>query len=233
MGVLAAAALLVAAGVAGAQAAGPPEYSYGSIPYGASAQQVLRDLSGAAVTAGGPEAHFIGQYEVLPDFFAGGLEQNLLGMAQLTAALTRMYHVSYAGWDNVVALELYFFRDPDAVNEPESYRLFMMRKTLKTGGTGDYGEVSWILEQAIVSSLNAAPAIYDVKFLAGLPARLSVWEAAESDIFLLVHQSIFSAGDADILYRHRGLWHDYVDAAGRHREASSRSQQTRAAGSSF
>lgn len=233
MGALAAAALLLAAGAAAAQTAEPAEYGYGSIPYGASARQVLRDLSGAAVAAGGAEAHFIGQYDVLPDFFAAGLEQNLLGMAQLNVALTRMYRVSHPGWDNVVALELYLFRDPDATNELESYRLFLMRKTLKTGGTGDYHEVSRSLEQAIGSRLDAAPAIYDVKFLAGLPARLSVWEAAESDIFLLVHQSIFSAGDADILYRHRGLWHDYVDAARRHREAAAPSQQPQAAGSSF
>ena len=220
------AALLLAAGAAWAQNGGPPEYSYGSIPFGETAQQVLRDLSGAAVAAEGAEAHFIGQYEVLPEFFAGGLETNLLGMAQLNPAITRMYRVSYPGWDNVVALELYFFRDPDAAAELTSYRLFLMRKTLKTGGTGDYNEVSGNLEEAISTSLAATPAVYEVTFLAGLPARLATWEAAESDIFLLVHQSIFSAGDADILYRHRGLWRGYAAATQKYHEA-------RSAGSSF
>ena len=234
-GLLVAAALLLAAGAARAQSGGPPEYSYGSIPFGDSPQQVLRDFSGAAVTAEGAEAHFIGQYEVLPDFFAAGLEKNLLGMSQLNVAVTRMYRVSYTGWDNVVALELYFFRNPDAPNELASYRLFLMRKTLKTGGTGDHTEVSGILEEVITSSLGTAPANYDVKFLAGLSARLSVWEAAESDIFLLVSQNIFTAGDADILYRHRGLWRSYVAASRRHQEAAddARTEQTRAAGSSF
>ena len=234
-GLLVSAALLVGAALAGAQSGGPPEYSYGSIPFGQSAQQVLRDLSGAAITDEGAEAHYIGQYEVLPDFFGAGLEKNLLGMPQLNVAITRMYRVSYTGWDNVVALELYFFRDPDAPNELTSYRLFLMRKTLDTGGTGNHTEVSEILEEAIADSLNADPVSYDVKYLAGLPARLSVWEAPESDIFLLVFQNIFTAGDADILYRHRDLWSSYVDASQRQQEAEANAgtDQTRSAGGSF
>ena len=234
-GLLVAAALLLAAGAARAQSAEPPEYSYGMIPFGENAQNVLRELSGAAIAAHGAEAHFIGQYEVLPDFFTAGLEKNLLGMSQLNPEITRMFRVSYADWDNVVALELFFFRDPDAPKELASHRLFLMRKTLKTGGTGNHTEVAAILEQAITSSLGAAPAIYDVKFLAGLPARLAMWDAAESDIFLLVYQNIFTAADADILYRHRGLWRSYAAAAQRHREAKENpgTEQTRAAGSSF
>ena len=74
-----------------------------------------------------------------------------------------------------------------------------------------------------------------MKYLAGLPARLSVWEAPESDIFLLVFQNIFTAGDADILYRHRGLWTNYVAASQRQQEAekTAGTEQTRSAGSSF
>ena len=234
-GLLVTAALLLAAAVAGAQRAAPPEYSYGSIPFGESARLVLRELSGAAVADEGAEAHFIGQYEVLPDFFGAGLEKNLLGMPQLNVAITRMYQVSYSGWGNVVALELYFFREHDAPDELTSYRLFLMRKTLDTGGTGNHTEVSEILEDAISDSLKADPESYDVKYLAGLPARLSVWEAPESDIFLLVFQNIFTAGDADILYRHRDLWSSYVDASQRQQEAEANAgtDQTRSAGSSF
>jgi hypothetical protein len=233
-GLLLAAALLLAP-AAWAQSESPPEYSYGSIPFGDNARLVLRDLSGAAVSDEGAEAHFIGQYEVLHDFFRAGLEKNLLGMSQLNVAITRMYQVSYSGWDNVVALELYFFRDHDAPDELTSYRLFLMRKTLDTGGTGDHTEVSEILEEAISGSLKADPESYDVKYLAGLPARLSVWETPESDIFLLVFQNIFTAGDADILYRHRGMWSSYVAASQRQQEAekSAGTEQTRSAGSSF
>ena len=233
-GLLVAAGLLLAA-AAWAQSGDPPEYSYGTIPFGESARLVLRDLSGATVDDEGPEAHFIGQYEVLSDFFATGLEKNLLGMSQLNVAITRMYQVSHSGWDNVVALELYFFREHDAPDELTSYRLFLMRKTLDTGGTGNHTEVAEILEEAISGSLEAAPESYDVKYLAGLPARLSVWEAPESDIFLLVFQNIFTAGDADILYRHRGMWSSYVAASQRQQEAeqSAGTEQTRAAGSSF
>ena len=172
---------------------------------------------------------------MLPDFFAAGLEKNLLGMSQLNVAITRMYQVSYSGWDNVVALELYFFREYDAPDELTSYRLFLVRKTLDTGGTGNHTEVSEILEEAISDSLNADPESYDVKYLVGLPARLSMWEARESDIFLLVFQNIFTAGDADILYRHRDQWSSYVAASQRQQEAeeSAGTEQTRAAGSSF
>ena len=232
---LMAVALLLAAAGAVAQSGGPPEYSYGSIPFGENARLVLRDLSGAAVADGGPEAHFIGQYEVLPDFFATGLEKNLLGMSQLNVAITRMYQVSYSGWNNVVALELYFFREHGAPDELTSYRLFLMRKTLDTGGTGNHTEVAEILEEAISGSLETEPESYDVKYLAGLPARLSVWEAPESDIFLLVFQNIFTAGDADILYRHRGTWDSYVAASQRQQEAerSAGTEQTRSAGGSF
>ena len=232
---LLAAALLLAAAGAVAQSESPPEYSYGSIPFGENARLVLRDLSGAAVSDEGPEAHFIGQYEVLPDFFTTGLEKNLLGMSQLNVAITRMYQVAYSGWNNVVALELYFFREHDAPDELTSYRLFLMRKTLDTGGTGNHTEVTEILEEAISGSLGAEPESYDVKYLAGLPARLSVWEAPESDIFLLVFQNIFTAGDADILYRHRGMWSSYVAASQRQQEAekSAGTEQTRSAGSSF
>ena len=228
-GLLVTAALLLAAAAAGAQSAAPPEYRYGTIPFGDSAKQVVRDLSGAAIDSDeGAEAHFIGQYEVLPDFFADGLEKNWLGMPQLNVEIARMYRVSYAGWRNVVALELFFFREPDAPDDPASYRLFLVRKTLNTGGSGNHTEVSKILEEAITASLDASPVSYDVKFVPGLPARLSAWEAPESDIFLLVYQNIFTASDADILYRHRDLWSAYVAAAQRQS-----GQQTRAAGSSF
>ena len=233
-GLLVAAGLLLAAG-GWAQSESPPEYSYGSIPFGENARLVLRELSGAAVADEGPEAHFIGQYEVLSDFFATGLEKNVLGMSQLNVAITRMYQVSHSGWNNVVALELYFFREHDAPDELTSYRLFLMRKTLDTGGTGSHTEVAEILEEAISGSLQAEPESYDVKYLAGLPARLSVWEPPESDIFLLVFQNIFTAGDADILYRHRGMWSSYVAASQRQQEAekTAGTEQTRSAGSSF
>ena len=184
-GLLVTAALLLAAAAAGAQSAAPPEYRYGTIPFGDSAKQVVREIA-------------------------------------------RMYRVSYAGWRNVVALELFFFREPDAPDDPASYRLFLVRKTLNTGGSGNHTEVSKILEEAITASLDASPVSYDVKFVPGLPARLSAWEAPESDIFLLVYQNIFTASDADILYRHRDLWSAYVAAAQRQS-----GQQTRAAGSSF
>ena len=78
---LAAAAMLLAGAVtAGAQSGGPPEYGYDSIPFGNTAQQIIRELSGATIEEAGSEAHFINHYEVLPDFFAEGLEPDWLGI---------------------------------------------------------------------------------------------------------------------------------------------------------
>ncbi len=227
---LAAAAMLLAGAVtAGAQNAGPPEYGYDSIPFGNTAQQIIRELSGATIEEAGSEAHFINHYEVLPDFFAEGLEPDWLGIQQqLNVDVTRMYRVSYVGWINVVALELFFYREHDAPDELGSYRLFMVRKTLKTAGSGSHTEVSNVLTEAINGRLGGDPVSYDVKFVPGLAARISKWEMADSDIFLLVFQNIFSASDADILYRDREQWGKYVAA---HRQEAG--QQTRAAGSSF
>ena len=221
--------LLAGAVTAGAQSAGPPEYGYDSIPFGNTAQQIIRELSGATIEEAGSEAHFINHYEVLPDFFAEGLEPDWLGIQQqLNVDVTRMYRVSYVGWINVVALELFFYREHDAPDELGSYRLFMVRKTLKTAGSGSHTEVSNVLTEAINGRLGGDPVSYDVKFVPGLAARISKWEMADSDIFLLVFQNIFSASDADILYRDREQWGKYVAA---HRQEAG--QQTRAAGSSF
>ena len=227
--ILALATLLLAGGaLAGAQSGTPPEYGYGNIPFGSTAQQVLAELGGATVETPGAEAHFIGHYEVLRDFFAEGMEPDLIGLQQqFNVDVARMYRVSYAGWSNVKSMELYFYRDHDAPDELASYRLFLVRKTLKTGGSGSHTEVSEVLEQTITDRLGVDPANYDVKYIA-FAARISKWVAPDSDIFLLVFQNIFTASDADILYRHRGRWANYVAA---HRQEAS--EQSRSAGSSF
>ena len=227
---VAGAAMLLAGGLlAVAQSGGPPEYGYGTIPFGNTAQQIIHELSGAAIEEAGSEAHFINHYEVLPDFFAEGLEPDWLGIQQqLNVDVTRMYRVSYVGWINVVALELFFYREHDVPDELGSYRLFMVRKTLKTAGSGSHTEVSNVLTEAINGRLGVDPVRYDVKFVPGLAARISKWGMPDSDIFLLVFQNIFSASDADVLYRDREQWGKYVAA---HRQEAG--EQTRAAGSSF
>ena len=221
--------LLAGAAAAVAQSGGPPEYGYGTIPFGATARQILAELSGATIDVAGPEAHFINHYEVLPDFFADGLEPDWLGIQrQFDVDVTRMWRVSYVGWINVVAMELYFYRDHDASpDDLASYRLFMVRKTLKTGGSGSHSEVSDILMETISDRLDLDPVSYDVKYLA-LPARIAKWATPDSDIFLLVFQNLLSASDADVLYLDRRQWRNYVAAS---RQESS--QQTRSAGSSF
>ena len=223
-----AALLLVSGALAGAQSGTPPEYGYGTIPFGSTAQQVLAELGGATVETPGAEAHFIGRYEVLPDFFAEGQEPDWLGLQQqFNVDVARMYRVSYAGWSNVEAMELYFYREHEAPDDLSSYRLFLVRKTLKTGGSGSHTDVSEILEETITGRLVVDPLSYDVSHLA-LPARITRWETPDSDIFLLVFQNIFSASDADILYRDREQWQRYVAA---HRQEAG--EQTRSAGSSF
>ena len=225
---MAATLLLVSGALAGAQSGSPLEYGYGTIPFGNTAHQVLAELSGATVETPGPEAHFIGHYEVLPEFFAEGLEPDWIGLQQqFNVDVAHMYRVSYSGWSNVVAMELYFYREHDAPDELSSYRLFMVRKTLKTGGSGSHTEVSEILEDAITGRLGVDPVSYDVSHIA-LPARITKWATAETDIFLLVFQNIFSASDADVLYRDREQWGKYVAS---HRQEAG--QQTRSAGSSF
>lgn len=220
--------LLAGSALAGAQSGTPPEYGYGNIPFGSTAQQVLAELGGATVETPGAEAHFIGHYEVLRDFFAAGLEPDVIGLQQqFNVDVARMYRVSYAGWSNVKSMELYFYRGHDAPDELSSYRLFMVRKTLKTGGSGNHTEVSGVLEKAITDRLGVDPVNYDVKYIA-LAARISKWVAPDSDIFLLVFQNIFSASDADILYRDRDHWEKYVAS---HRQEAG--EHTRSAGSSF
>ena len=223
-----AALLLLGGTLAGAQSGAPPEYGYGNIPFGSTAQQVLAELGGATVETPGAEAHFIGHYEVLRDFFAEGMEPDVIGLQQqFNVDVARMYRVSYAGWSNVKSMELYFYREHDAPADLSSYRLFMVRKTLKTGGSGSHTEVSGILEQAITERLGVQPVNYDVKYIA-LAARISKWAAPDTEIFLLVFQNIFSASDADILYRDRAQWDRYVAS---HRQEAG--EQTRSAGSSF
>lgn len=233
--------LVLAAFDGHAQRAAPPEYSYGSIPFGQTARRILSELSGATVeTDEGAEAFFIGQYEVLPDFFTEGLYRNWLGQLQLSVEVTRRYRVSHASWENVQSIDLFFFRDHTAPADTGSYRLFMVRKTLDTGGDGSHTEVSEILEQAITRSLGIDPVSYDVKNVQfthalGMPARISAWATADSDIFLLVFQNVFSVSDADILYRDRATWREYVAAARGQYEAqeSATEDRTRSAGDSF
>ena len=222
-------------------AAAPPEYGYGTIPFGATAREVLRDLSGATIDADdGGAAQFIGQYEVLSDFFAAGLYPNFLGVQELNTEITRMYRVSHRTWENVVALELYFFRFPDAPDDPDSYRLFMARKTLNTSGAGSHLAVAEGLEETISGVLELTADSYEVGYqpfgqLFALAARISIWEAPDIDVFLMVFQNILVSSNADIVYRDRTLWEQYVDAARRQRdaEAESDSEKARSVGSSF
>ena len=224
-------------------AAAPPEYGYGTIPFGATAREVLRDLSGATIDADdGGAAQFTGQYEVLSDFFAAGLYPNFLGVQELNTEITRMYRVSHRTWENVVALELYFFRFPDAPDDPDSYRLFMARKTLNTSGAGSHLAVAEGLEETISGVLELTADSYEVGYqpfgqLFALAARISIWEAPDIDVFLLVFQNILVSSNADIVYRDRALWEQYVDAARRQRdaeaEAETDSEKARSVGSSF
>ena len=46
-------ALLLVGVLAGAQSGAPPEYGYGNIPFGSTAQQVLAELGGATVETDG------------------------------------------------------------------------------------------------------------------------------------------------------------------------------------
>ena len=222
-------------------AAAPPEYGYGTIPFGATAREVLRDLSGATIDADdGGAAQFTGQYEVLSDFFAAGLYPNFLGVQELNTEITRMYRVSHRTWENVVALELYFFRFPDAPDDPDSYRLFMARKTLNTSGAGSHLAVAEGLEETISGVLELTADSYEVGYqpfgqLFALAARISIWEAPDIDVFLMVFQNILVSSNADIVYRDRALWKQYVDAARRQRdaEAESDSEKARSVGSNF
>ncbi len=222
-------------------AAAPPEYGYGTIPFGATAREVLADLSGATIdTDDGGAAQFTGQYEVLSDFFAAGLYPNFLGVQELNTEITRMYRVSHRTWENVVALELYFFRFPDAPDHPDSYRLFMARKTLNTSGAGSHLAVAEGLEETISGVLELTADSYEVGYqpfgqLFALAAWISIWEAPDIDVFLMVFQNILVSSNADIVYRDRALWEQYVDAARRQRdaEAESDSEKARSVGSSF
>lgn len=224
-----------------ASSAPPPEYGYGTLPFGATAREVLRDLSGATVDADDAgTAQFIGQYEVLSDFFTAGLYPNFLGVRELNTEVTKMYRVSHRTWQNVLALELYFFRFPDAPDEPESYRLFMARKALNTSGAGSHLAVSEGLEETISEALELAADSYEVGYqpfgqLFALAARVAIWEAPAIDVFLMVFQNLLVSSNADIVYRDRSLWDQYVDAARRQRNAEEQadSDKARSMGSSF
>ena len=195
-----AALLLVSGALAGAQSGTPPEYGYGTIPFGSTAQQVLAELGGATVETPGAEAHFIGRYEVLPDFFAEGQEPDWLGLQQqFNVDVARMYRVSYAGWSNVEAMELYFYREHEAPDDLSSYRLFLVRKTLKTGGSGSHTDVSRNPGRNDHGPPRSGSAELR-RFAPGACRRGSPGGMTpDSDIFLLVFQNIFSASDADIL----------------------------------
>ena len=222
-------------------AATPPEYGYGTIPFGATAQEVLGDLSGATIdTDDGGAAQFIGHYEVLRDLFTAGAYPNLLGAHELNTEITRKYRVSHRTWKNVVALELYFFRHPDAPDQPDSYRLFMARKTLNTSGAGSHLALSEGLEETISDVLELTADSYEVGYqpfgqLFALAARIAIWEAPDVDVFLMVFQNILVSSNADIVYRDRELWDQYVDAARRQRDAEEEedSEKARSVGSSF
>ncbi len=224
-----------------AASAAPPEYGYGTLPFGATARDVLRDLSGATVDAeDAGTAQFIGQYEVLSDFFSAGLYPNFLGVRELHTEVTKMYRVSHREWENVVALELYFFRYPDAPDVPDSYRLFLARKTLNTSGAGSHLAVSEGLEETISGVLELTADSYEVGYqpfgqLFALAARISIWEAPDIDVFLMVFQNLLVSSNADIVYRERALWDRYVDAALRQRESQEEqdSEKARSVGSSF
>ena len=237
-----AAALITCAMAASAQSgSSPPEYGYGTIPFGATAREVLRELSGTKVDADdGGEAQFVGHYEVLSDYFTEGLYPNLLGVKQLNVAVTRMYRVSHESWENVVAMELYFFRDHEAPDDPASYRLFLVRKTLRTAGAGSHTTVAEGLQETITGALGIEPVSHDVKYqpfgqLFALAARISLWEAPSTDIFVLVYQNILSSSNANIVYRDRALWLEYVDAARTQDAAGKETDQekARSVGSSF
>lgn len=153
----AAAACFVCAVSASAQSRDPPEYSYGRIPFGVTARDVLQELIGTTVDSDHVgKAQFIGHYQMLPDFFTEGLYPNLLGVKQLNVAITRMYRVSHESWANVVAMELYFLCEQEAFEDPASCRLFLIRKTLKTAGTGSHLTVSRSLERRLPTPLDSS-----------------------------------------------------------------------------
>lgn len=222
------------------QSAVPREYDQGTIPFGATARQVMQELNGASVQSEkSGAAQFIGHYQKLLEFFSEGLYSNLIGIKQLNVTVTQMYRVSHESWENVVTIELYFFCEQIAAADPSLCRLFMMRKTLKTAGTGSYTTVSRRIEETMSRSLGIEPVSYEVKYqpfgqLFSLSSRVSSWKTTDTDIFVLVYQNFLSSGNADIVYRNRRLWEEYVKVAqANNSESKKRNQeQIRSVGNS-
>ena len=111
----------------------------------------------------------------------------------------------------------------------------MARKTLNTSGAGSHLAVSEGLEETISGVLELTADSYEVGYqpfgqLFALAARISIWEALDIDVYLMVFQNILVSSNADIVYRDRALWEQYVDAARRQQDAEEEAEEEKGLG---
>jgi len=230
---LALAAMLVqSAGELPIALAGPLEFTYRTIPYGARLDSVLSLASGATIREDSSlDFRDAGSYrEVMADYFPGGCSYFLGFSACLNAQVARKFGVSTGTGPSRDEVYLYFaraFGSEGRFGEPD----------------GSYRTVFSGLRDAISEQTGLAASSFDAEYteigdtrtltLARAPARCAVWQTETRRILLLVRQNMSFPALTDspiVLYMWRPGLRTYLRACNAQKEAEDATEREKAKG---
>jgi hypothetical protein len=193
---------LVAAASAFAQENEPSSFPYNQIPFGKPMDQVLNMVeTGTVVEDKELDIDFVQAYSL--SLFQGGVYSWWGVGAYLASTCAKKYTVTYSGWDSIKKIDLYFA----CTFGKDDYTLMTVRKTQKANG--DYKNVYASYKTTITTALGGLkPKETQVQWC-DLTLRaqgswdyglVGQWTTSGKDIYLLVHNELFTAGDPDIVY---------------------------------
>jgi hypothetical protein len=196
-----------------------PDYQYGSVPFGMSMDNVLKQLETANIEKKKtPYIESIGNY-ALGDYFKGGIRKDKDQQTCFYANVVQKYVVKDSGFAGVRELTLYFegFGAPD-----KPYQLFMIKKSyeLPEEQKGTLSKVFDSWSKPIAEAVGKKPDVREGTFQSFdgsvhdyyRPALVGVWSAEEVLVFLMVADSRNGPGSPDvIIVSRKGLAH-YLEA---------------------
>lgn len=196
----------------------PIKFNYHEIPFGKPIGAVFNLVKGAEVVQkDSASIEFLLQYQgFLEKYFNKGFYTTAGQGAELLPLVTRVYRVSYKGWDDIRWVDLYFTKGHKA--KDIDYRLFMVIKEERNPyATGSYEEVFKSFAKSIAEVLKTNPETFTYQYQAPSlekpgPAAVGEWQLTSMKIYLLVHNEGTASGPPMIIYRSNQGWQQYLSA---------------------
>jgi len=196
-----------------------PDYQYGSVPFGTSMDNVLKQFETANIEKKKtPYIESIGNYAI-GDYFKGGISKDKDQPTCFYSNVVQKYVVTDSGFAGVKELTLYFegFRVPD-----KPFQLFIIKKVYKLPA-GQKGALRQVFDKwagPVSESVGSNPEIRQGTFQAFessahtfyRPALVGIWNTEDTLVFLMIADSPEGPGNPEVMIVNKAGLQRYLTA---------------------